>query len=128
MYIIIFFQFVSLSGIASLIHNEDLHSTVPIVSIAFIRPTHVHVFNDFKLSLQTVVQLNGVIEKQHNSIAVYMADEACQHWELLCVNYVEIYLPDSTPTLYHLETLLAQFRLQKAGTVLGLAAINFMSA
>src|SRR6218665_1107497 len=29
-----------------------LHSTFPNVSNAFIRPTHVHVFNDFKLSLQ----------------------------------------------------------------------------
>jgi len=54
-----------------------------------------------------------------------MTDEACQRWELLCV---EIYLLDSRPTLYHLETLLAHFRLQKAVTVLGLAAINFMSA
>ena len=37
---------------------------------------------------------------------------------------------DSRPILYHLETLLALFRLQKAETVLGLAeyAINFMSA
>ena len=54
-----------------------------------------------------------------------MTDEASQRWELLCV---EIYLLDSRPTLYHLETLLAHFRLQKAKTVLGLAAINFMSA
>jgi len=37
-------------------------------------------------------------------------------------------LLDNRPTLYHLETLLAHFRLQKAETVLGLAAINFMSA
>jgi len=29
------------------------------------------VFNDFKLSLQTVVQLNGVIEEQTNSVAVW---------------------------------------------------------
>jgi len=54
-----------------------------------------------------------------------MTDEACQRWERLCV---EIYLLDSRPTLYYLETLLAHFRLQKAETVLRLAAINFMSA
>ena len=54
-----------------------------------------------------------------------MTNKACQRWEILCV---EIYLLDSRPTLYHLETLLAHFRLQKAETVLGLAAINFMSA
>ena len=57
-----------------------------------------------------------------------MTDEACRRWELL---YVEIYLLDNTPTLtlYHfIVTLLAHFHLQKAETVLGLAAINFMSA
>ena len=54
-----------------------------------------------------------------------MTDEACQRWKLLCV---EIYLLDSRPTLFHLETLLAHFRLQKAVTVLGLSTINFMFA
>src|SRR6218665_1376081 len=37
-----------------------------------------------------------------------MTDEACQRWELLCV---EIYLLDSRPTLYHLEKLLVHFRM-----------------
>ena len=114
-YFVYFFNLCRYSGVASLIHNEDLHSTFPSVSNAFIRPTHVNVFNDFKLSLQTVVQLNGVIEEQTRLVS----------WERLCV---EIYLLDSRPTLYYLETLLAHFRLQKAETVLGLAAIKFMSA
>ena len=54
-----------------------------------------------------------------------MTDEACQLWERVCV---EIYLLESRPTLYYLETLLAHSRLKKAKTVFGLAAINFMSA
>ena len=56
-----------------------------------------------------------------------MTDEAFQRWGLLCVE-IQAYLLDNRPTLYHLETLLAHFRLQKAETVLGLAAMNFMSA
>ena len=37
-----------------------------------------------------------------------MTDESCQRWERLCV---EIYLLDSRPTLYYLETLLAHYTL-----------------
>ena len=54
-------------------------------------------------------------------------DRGLSALELLCVE-IQAYLLDNRPTLYDLETLLAHFRLQKAETVLGLAAINFMSA
>ena len=56
-----------------------------------------------------------------------MTDEACRRWELLCV---DIYLLTIGLLLLYiiLVTLLAHFHLQKAETVLGLAAINFMSA
>src|SRR6218665_1929839 len=106
--------------------SKVLHSTFPIVSIAFIRPTHVHVFNDFKLSLQTVVQLNGVVKEQHNSVVVWQTRLVSVGsffvLKFTCLTVGLLYI------IYSLETLLAHFRLQKAETVLGLAAINFMSA
>ena len=56
-----------------------------------------------------------------------MTDEACQRWELVCV---EIYLLDSRPIIYSIlfRDIVGTFPSEKAETVLGLAAINFMSA
>src|SRR6218665_3940478 len=112
----------------SLIHNEDLHSRFPIVSIAFIRPTtNVHVLNDFKFFLQTVVQLNGVrpIEEQNSVVLCKTRLFGVRSFFVLKITCLTIGLL----LLYIiLVTLLAHFHLQKAETVLGLAAINFMSA
>src|SRR6218665_1985580 len=49
-----YYLFIFSIYLASLIHNEDLHSRFPIFSIAFIRPTNVYVLSDFKFFLQCV--------------------------------------------------------------------------